>query len=181
MEDLGKIAHPYAVAAFNQAREEGDTEGWSNALGALALVVSDRHVKGLIASPGVDRSELAALLVDVTGQALGSPLKPTAENFVRVLADNRRLDVVADIAQAYEFERSRAERSSDVKIVSAFELSASEQDKLASSLRQRLGTEIKMSVDIDPALIGGVIIRSGDTVIDASISGRLQELARAVG
>lgn len=181
MEDNGKIAHPYAVAAFNQAREEGDTEGWSNVLATLAQVVSDRHAKGLIASPGVDKAQLAALLVDVTGQALGSPLKPTAANFVRILAEKHRLEVVPDIAQAYELERSRAEQRSDVKVVSAFELSDQEQDKLAKLLGKRLGTEIRMSVDIDPELIGGVIIRAGDTVIDSSVRGRLQELARAVG
>lgn len=180
MEDQGKIAYPYASAAFNQAREEKDTEGWSSVLRALAAVMRDPQVKGLVASPSVDRSELASFMIDVVGAAAGASLKDTARNFIRVLLDNGRLGAATEIAGAYEQARARAEQRSNVRVTSAFDLSEKEVKALAKSLGKRLGTEVQMNVDVDPELIGGVVIRAGDTVIDGSVRGRLQQLSRAV-
>jgi len=176
MESSTKTARPYAIAAFRQAQEEGDTGRWSAMLSLLGAVTADPAMRGLIANPKVKRSELASLIIDVCGDGLTE----SGRNFVRVLAENRRLGIVGDIAAAYEAERANAEKRNEVVVVSARELSAEQENTLTAAMTKRLGTRVDLSVQVDPALIGGVVIRSGDTVIDASVRGRLTQLRQAL-
>ena len=176
MEDNSKTARPYAIAAFKQALEEGRAQEWSQMLTLLAQVAADPTMAGLVANPKVKRGELAELIIDVCGDGLSD----TGRNFVRVLAENRRLDLVRDIAVAYEAERARSEKRSDVVVRSAYELSPAEQNAINVAMTRRLGTKVDLKVEVDPSLIGGVVIRSGDMVIDASVRGRLGQLAQSM-
>ncbi len=173
MADHGTIARPYAIAAFRQAREEDQVARWSEMLELLEAVIGDRLMRGLIASPKVRREQLAELIVEVCGDRLTD----SARNFVRLLAERRRLEVVPEIRRLFEAERKRAERRSEVHVISAFELPEEVRERIAAAMRERLGTDIDLSVEIDPALIGGAVVRAGDLVIDASIRGQLQQLA----
>jgi F-type H+-transporting ATPase subunit delta len=176
MESNTKTARPYAIAAFQQAQEEGDTGRWSDMLSLLATVAADPTMAGLVANPKVKRQQLAELIIDVCGDVLSE----TGRNFVRILAENRRLNIIREIAAAYEMERSRAERRSDVRVTSAFELSPAEQNAITVAMTKRFATKVDLSVEVDPALIGGIVIRSGDTVIDGSLRGQLAKLAQSV-
>ncbi|MFT5175742.1 MAG: F-type H+-transporting ATPase subunit delta [Gammaproteobacteria bacterium] len=176
MESNIKTARPYAIAAFKQAVDEGDSGRWSEMLALLASVTDDATMKGLIANPKVTRPQLAALIIDVCGDALTE----TGRNFVQVLAENQRLGITTDIVAAFELERARAERRSDVEVVSAYELSAAQQNDINVAMTRQLGTKIDISVAVDRELIGGVIIRCGDMVIDASFRGRLAQLAQTL-
>lgn len=176
MESNIKTARPYAIAAFKQAQQEGDTARWSQMLALLTQVASDATMKGLIKNPKAKRPEVAQLIIDVCGDRLSD----TGRNFVRVLAENRRLGTIKDIAATYESERARAERRSEVTVVSAYQLSPAEQNAITVSMTKRLGTKVDLSLEVDPGLIGGVVVRSGDTVIDASIRGRLNQLAQTL-
>ena len=176
MEIDTKTARPYAIAAFRQAQEEGDTGHWSRMLELLTTVTADPTMRGLLASPKVKRDELAALVIDVCGDGLSE----TGRNFVRVLAENRRLGIVDGIKSAYDAERARAEKRSDVLVTTAHALSPAEENVINVAMTKRLGTKVDLAVSVDPALIGGVVIRSGDMVIDASIRGRLQQLAQTL-
>ncbi len=176
MESDTKTARPYAIAAFRQAQDEGDTEAWSQMLSLLTSVTGDPTMKGLIANPKVKRAELADLVIDVCGDALSE----TGRNFLRVLAENRRLGNLPGIAAGYAEERARIEKRSDVEVTSAHELSPAEQNDINVAMTRRLGTKVDLSLAVDPSLIGGVVIRSGDMVIDASIRGRLNELRQTL-
>ena len=176
MESDTKTARPYAIAAFKQAQQEGDTQRWSQMMDLLTTVVSDPTVKGLLANPKVKRPELANLIIDVCGDRLTE----TGRNFVRILAENRRLDVMRDIASAFDLERARVEKRSDVTVTSAHALSPAEQNAINVAMTKRLGTKIDLSIEVNPELIGGVVIRSGDMVIDASIRGRLNQLRQTL-
>jgi F-type H+-transporting ATPase subunit delta len=77
----------------------------------------------------------------------------------------------------YEDARNREQGRSEVLVTSAFELEAKQIQMLTGALAKRLGREVQMSVEVDPELIGGVVIRAGDVVIDASVKGKLRELA----
>jgi F-type H+-transporting ATPase subunit delta len=107
-------------------------------------------------------------------------LSETGRNFVKVLAENQRLGIIGDIASAFESERARAERRSDVKVVAAYELTAAQQNDINVAMTRRLGTKVDISVTVDREIIGGVIIRCGDLVIDASVRGRLAQLAQTL-
>ncbi len=176
MESNSKTARPYAMAAFKQADEEGRIAEWAEMLDLLVVVVSDPVMKGLMSNPKVSSKQLADLVVDVCGEELSQ----TARNFVRILCENRRLSVMNDIARAYHAVRARQEKRSDVLVTSAFELSPAQQNVINVAMTRRLGTRVDLRVEIDPSLIGGVVIRAGDTVVDASLRGRLEQLAQSV-
>ena len=176
MESNSKTARPYAMAAFKQADVEGRIAEWAEMLDLLLVVVSDPLMNVQISNPKVSRKQLAELVVDVCGDALS----PTGRNFVRILCENRRLGVMRDITRAFHEVRARQEKRSDVVVTSAFELSPAQQNDINVVMTRRLGTRVDLRVEIDPGLIGGVVIRAGDTVIDASLRGRLEQLAQSV-
>lgn len=176
MSEAITTARPYAQAAFEEAQKLSDLKNWSEMLQSLAEAVTYPEVRTVIGSPRVARAQLGGLL----GDLLGGKLNQQQMNFVCVLAENQRLLVLPEIAAIFEALKSEAEKSVDVVVDSAFELSAAQQDKIASSLKKRMGREIKLSCKINKALLGGVVIRAGDKVIDGSARTRLNEMASAL-
>ena len=173
MAERATIARPYAKAAFEYARDAGAFAAWSQGLEAAAAIVSDPRVADLTMSPRWSAAELASLIVDVAA----ARLDPGMQNFVRVLAENRRLLVLPDIAAQYELLRAAVENTVEVDVVSAVALDAAQQAKLAAALTARLKRRVHMHNSVDAALLGGAIVRAGDLVIDGSLNGRLQRLA----
>ena len=176
MQDVSALARPYGMAAFKQAQEEGKVGEWSDMLRLLVLIMQDSTMLGLISNPKVDDQQLAELIIDVAGDGLSK----TGQNLVRVLAENERLGEMAAIQAIFEQERDRVEGRSHVQVTSAFALSDEQQKRIGESMSKRLGTEVDVSVTVDDSLIGGVIIRAGDTVIDASLRGRLSQLGQSL-
>lgn len=176
MAETSIIARPYGMAVFKQATEEGKVAEWAEMLGLLVSIVRDPTMAGLIASPRVNNEQLAALIIDVCGERLSK----TGQNLVRLLAENERLGATPEIARVFDEERAAAEGRSRVEVTSAFGLSADEQRSIEESMKKRLGTKVDVSVSVDDSLIGGVIIRAGDLVIDASFRGRLAQLGQAL-
>lgn len=176
MAEDSTIARPYALAAFKQAKQENNLTEWSDMIAFLAKVVSDRQMKGVLSSPKVKREQLADLIIDIGSDVLSK----TGANFVRVLAENKRLPYLPEIAEIYEVERAESEGRSQVEVHSAFELDEAQKNQISSTMSKRLGTEVSLSVKIDESLIGGVVIRAGDLVIDASLRGRMNRLANSL-
>ncbi len=176
MAEVSTIARPYALAAFKQAKEEKKLGEWSEMIEALALIVSDPLMKGLIANPGVKRDQLADLVIDVAGKALSD----TGKNFVRVLLEKNRLKYLPEVRRIFEEERAESEGRSKVEVTSAFDLNEEQKKNITSAMSKRLGTKVDLSVKVDDALIGGVVIRAGDLVIDASLRGRMSRLANTL-
>src|SRR5262245_14966263 len=173
MAERSTIARPYAKALFELALEDKKLDAWSQALAIGAAVVSDVRVKKLLASPLVTMDQLADLLIDIGGKAFDSE----GQNFIRVLASNRRLGLLPEIATLYERLKAEAERVTDVTVTSAAPLSEEQQREYAAALRKRLKTEVRLHCEVDPALVGGAILRANDLVIDGSLRGRLDRLA----
>ena len=176
MAEVSTVARPYALAAFKQAKEEKKLGEWSEMIEALALIVSDPLMKGLIANPRVKRDQLADLIIDVAGKSLSD----TGKNFVRVLLEKNRLKYLPEVRRIFEEERAESEGRSKVEVTSAFELNDDQKKKITSAMSKRLGTEVDLAVKVDDALIGGVVIRAGDLVIDASLRGRMSRLANTL-
>lgn len=176
MEDVSALARPYGLAAFKQAEEEGKVKEWSAMLELLTLIMQDATMRGLIANPKVNDQEVASVIIDVAGDGLSE----TGGNLVRVLAENERLAEMGGVAAVFEEERDRVEGRSHVEVTSAFALSNAQEKSISESMSKRLGTEVDVSVTVDKSLIGGVVIRAGDTVIDASLRGRLSQLGQTL-
>ena len=107
----------------------------------------------------------------------GKALSETGNNLVKVLAGAGRLTIIPEINKLYEQLRAEAEGVIEVGVTSAYELAPEQQATISKVMAKRLGRKVEITHEIDYSLIGGVVIRAGDTVIDASIRGRLKALA----
>lgn len=165
-------ARPYATAVFELASEAGEFGPWSGMLNLLKMVVSDPRMKTLLDNPTLKSDFLADFVLDVCGDHLTGE----GSNFVRVLAGAGRLPLVPQIAALYEQMRIEAEGVIEVEISSAYPLEEQDRQHIAAAMTKRLGKKITLTTTIDETLIGGVVIRAGDSVIDASVSGRLRQL-----
>ncbi len=171
------IARPYAQAAFERAREQGDLRHWSEMLALAAAVVSAPEMQALLGSSRLTRSRLADLVIEVCADGLDAE----GRNLIRLLAEYRRLGLLPEIASQYEALRAEAERSIEAEVLSARPLEPAQQERLAAALGKRLGREVRLQVKVDPTLLGGAIVRAGDLVIDGSVRGRLHKLAARMG
>ncbi len=176
MAELSTLARPYARAAFEYAREHDALDAWSEQLATAAAVVAEPGMAALLDNPSLTDTQQAQALWDVCGDALGA----AARNFVAILAANKRLALLPEIHSQFAEFKANQEKSVDVEVVSAFELDDATRDRLAEVLGRKLEREVKVSTSTDSDLLGGVLIRAGDLVIDGSVRGRLNKLAEAM-
>ncbi len=170
------LARPYARAAFEFARDRKQLASWSEGLRLLATLVSHPKLEALIRSVKFSSDQKAAILMDVSDGGLDAELA----KFLNVLALNDRLALLSDISHLFDNYRDKQEQSLEVDVESAFTLSATQRKALESSLKKALQRDVKLDVSVKKNLLGGVCIRTGDTVIDASVRGRLAQLSSAV-
>jgi len=175
MAEITTIARPYAEAAFKFARDAQALPAWSAALGRLASVLATDAARDLVGHPGVAADRIASVLAETAGGLDAQQL-----NFVRLLAANERLSALGEIASLFEGLRNEHEGVLEAAITSAFPIDRAQVDSIVATLSQRYGRQIKASVSVDPDLIGGVSIRIGDEVIDASVRGKLAHMASAL-
>ncbi|MFK8041531.1 F0F1 ATP synthase subunit delta [Congregibacter sp.] len=176
MAELSTLARPYARAAFEYANSESALSEWMTELQLVAAVVSDDAVQGLLGDPSLTTEKQAEAFVDLLGDELGESRK----RFLHVLAENRRLGLVPSILTQFTQLKAQREQSVDVEMVSPFEVPDAVRDRIAQALGKRLDREVVVSTSIDSSLLGGVLIRAGDLVIDGSVRGRLNKLAEAL-
>ena len=173
MADKLTIARPYARAAFEEAKQADALGSWSDALKVAAQVVTDERVANLLGNPHVTPAQLAQLFIDVGGRGLGEH----GANFVRTLAENGRLAYLPEISSLFEGMKDQAQGVADVTVTSAAPLDEATQQKLSTALEKRLKRKVRLHTELDPQLIGGAVIRTGDLVIDGSLSTRLARIA----
>jgi F-type H+-transporting ATPase subunit delta len=173
MADKTTIARPYARAAFEEARATKRLDPWSEALHVAAAVVGDPRVVDLLGNPHVTPAELAQLVGGIAGPKLGEQ----GGNFVRTLADNRRLSVLPQIAELFDTLKDAEQGVADVTVTSAAPLAARQREELSAALERRLKRSVRLHTATDPALIGGAVVQSGDLVIDGSLRTRLERIA----
>ena len=176
MAENSTIARPYAQAAFDIANEKSDLKSWSDMLQLIAAVAADDVMSDMISNPSIEREKVVEVIVDVCGDNLND----LAKNFVKVLAENGRLNIVTEIAQGYEEHRAEAEKTVEAEVTSAFPLSDAQIKSMTEALKKRLGREVTLNASIDETIVGGAIIRAGDLMIDGSVSGQLDKLATAL-
>src|SRR5579859_1613537 len=173
MADRLTIARPYARAAFEEAQERRSLPAWSRALRTGADVVKDPRVGELMGNPHVTPQQMADLLIGIAGDSLGAQ----GQNFLRTLADNHRLPYLPEIAAQFDSLKDAAEGVADVTVTSAAALNEAQRQKITLALGKRLKREVRLHCEVDPQLIGGAILRSGDLVIDGSLRSRLERIA----
>lgn len=167
------LARPYARAAFSLAREGGNAAAWTDALGFAARVAADPRVAQLLGNPQLAHADAVTLLSpDGAGEQFG--------NFLALLADNRRLAMLPEIAGLFAELRAEAERVVKAKVTSATDLPAEELATIKAALAKRFGRDVEVETAVDASLIGGAVIDAGDVVIDGSLRGKLTRLQSAL-
>ena len=176
MAEPSTVARPYAEAAFKLADEAGALGKWSEMLGALALVASDERVRAAMSDPNLSDDQVAGLFIAI----LAGKLSGEAENFVRVLAHNKRLELLRLIGEQFDALKNEREGVLEADVQSAFELSPAQVTELVQRLEKKTGRKVKAKVQIDKELIAGVRIVLGDKVIDGSARAQLGALEAAL-
>jgi len=176
MAEKSTLARPYAKAAFEYALEKGLLAAWSGQLATVALVATDEAMARALDNPALTGEQQARMLNDVCGDSTDRELK----NFVSTLSANKRLSLLPEIHKQFELYKANQEKAVDVEVISAFDLPEPTVNRLADMLGKKLERQVKVRTSTDNSLLGGVLIRAGDTVIDGSVRGRLNKLAEAM-
>lgn len=171
MAEMHTLARPYAKAVFAHASEQGQAENWSTSLAAVAALVDTPQMRPLLGHPAVTAEQLVGLCLDVAKQAPDG-----FEALLKLLASHHRLAVLPAITAAYEQLRADHEQRVAVSVSAASPLESAAKDKLVAALKQRLNREVDVSWAVDEDLLGGVLIKAGDLVIDGSVRGDVERL-----
>ncbi len=176
MAEISTVARPYSQAVFDLAQSQKKLAEWSIMLSFLSAVVNDPHMQSLISNTSIKKEQLTKLMDDICSDNVDE----SGRNLIKVLMENRRLNLVPEISKQFEKLRAEAEGTIEAELVSAFEVTDKQLDKITGALQKRLGRKVSLKSRVDEDLIGGAIVRAGDIVIDGSVSGRLENLSSAL-
>lgn len=172
MANLSNIARPYALAAFECARDQQQIAEWKAFLMSAATVSRQPSIQRLLNDP--ERTPKA--LYDLFNDVLVTIITDEQKNLVKLLAENKRLNVLPEIIDAFNAHVATYEKICTVRVVTAIAASEEFQQKIAKSLSIRTQREVKLHCEVDPGILGGAIIHIGDRVIDGSVRGKLTRL-----
>ncbi len=174
MSELSTLARPYAEAIFKRALESKSATEWSDMLSFLSVVIQDQEMKTVISNPKVGQEQLTSLVLEICQDQFNEE----GVNLLKLLIQNERLILAPEISELYESFKAEHEGYVDVEVFSAYALTKEDQKKFATTLKNKLNKNVNITTSIDKSLIGGFLARAGDKVIDGSIKGRLQQLAK---
>lgn len=176
MSELATLARPYASAVFKRAKETAAASKWSEQLAFLSTVMGSKEMSTLVGNPKVNKDKLTTLLLDISNGNIDNE----CVNFLKLLVQNNRLALLPDIAKLFEEQKAEDEGYIAVQVLTAFAFTKEAQQKFAATLEKTLSKKVHMNVTLDKSLIGGVLVRAGDRVIDGSVRGQLQNLQKAL-
>ncbi|MGQ0544646.1 MAG: F0F1 ATP synthase subunit delta [Betaproteobacteria bacterium] len=176
MAEPTTVARPYAEAAFKLADASGTLAKWSEMLAALALVAGDARVRAAVSDPHLSDAKAAGVFIAI----LAGRLSAEAENLLRVLAQNGRLELLPEIRVHFEALKNEREGVVEAEMHTAFELTDAQVAELVQRLEKKTGRKVRARVRLDKDLIGGVKLVLGDKVIDGSARALLAALETAL-
>lgn len=165
------VARRYAKALFDVTQSVGDPQAWVSALEAVASALSDPDLADTLRSPQLSTEQKMAAVTEAFPD-LPSELR----NLVWLLIQRRRLDILPGVAAAFSSLVDDMLGRTEAQVVTARTLSTDELMAIGDHLKVRTGRTVKLQTSTDPALIGGIVIRIGDELIDASVATRLERL-----
>ncbi len=171
MSDV-QAAKRYAQAAFGIARDSGAISQWRSDLGDLAAVLSDSAIALMIADSKLPLDRRLALVE----RALD--VSPMALNLAKLLVSKGRSDNARAVSEAFNRMADEHEGIAHARVTTAVQLAPDQLDAIAARLSQSFGKEVRAEAVVDPSIIGGIVVRVGDKLVDGSIRGRLKQLRR---
>jgi F-type H+-transporting ATPase subunit delta len=173
---MDELARVYARSLFEVALEQGKLDVLREQLGQFADAISDnRQLAVFFFSPYFSTAEKQEALARVLDGADESFL-----NFLNLLIENHRMPVIFRIRQQYERLWEEENRMLPVEITSAVALDEKTTEDLGRTIGERAGRRVTLAAHVDPDILGGIIVRVGNSILDASIRNRLEQLRRQV-
>ncbi len=173
MAETATIARPYAKAVFEAAREHGDFGVWTDALATAAGLAADPRVATAFTSPKLGVADFVRFFDGLATDGAAERWR----SFIRVLAENKRLAALPQIASQFEALRETYENEIAVELTAAAPMSDAQTEQMRRALEQRLKRRVRIGTAVDERILGGAVIRAGDLVIDGSLTGRLKRMA----
>ena len=165
-------ARRYAEAAFEIAQRDDSIDAWRRELEAAAAVVGDERVARYLSNPAVPLAERAALVEKALGKAVSRPVL----NLVLLQLRRGRIEELPQVAAEFRRLDNARQGITEASATAAAELTPAEVEAITRRLEQLTGGRVELDVQVDPSLLGGVVVRVGDRLIDGSVRGRLERL-----
>ena len=170
----GASARRYAQAAFELALEKDELETWSDDLGYLAQAMETQEFSEVLDAPQVTVAQKITLI----DETVGGYINPLTRNLLALLASRNSAGLLTDTLDAFQ-EMLDAHRGIErAELTSAIPLSTEQQSKIEAMLTEMVGKDISLTVRVDPVILGGIVARVGDRVIDGSTRTKLEGLRR---
>jgi len=173
MAEYTTSARPYARAVYALATETSSVKSWGEALALMAAVASDASMQELLDQPQLSKEQKGELMLKV----LSDKLNQQQQNLIRLMAENGRLRALPEVAHQFAIYRAEAEGKGEAEVISALALTGKQEQAITETLKSKLGRDVSITTKTDESLIGGVIIKAGDTIIDGSMKSQLESLA----
>lgn len=169
MADALSIARPYAKAAFEAAKAQHQLSQWSAVLKNLAIASQEKQMQLVLKNPNISKEkscELLSVFADDKG----------VQNFLRLLAEKKRLMLLPEVSHVYETMLAKESGYLALTVTSAFEMTAEQQKQTEEKLSKQFNSAVKIEFKVDATVIGGMLVRSENWVMDATILGQLNRL-----
>ncbi|WP_349362990.1 MAG: F0F1 ATP synthase subunit delta [Roseitalea porphyridii] len=178
LSPTSSVADRYARSLHELAAEAGKVDAVEAALGDFETLISESaELKRLIESPVFSADEQAAAMDAILAKA---KMEPLASNFMHVVARNRRLFALPAMIRAFRDIAARERGEVTAEVTSAAELNATQEKQLKATLKEVAGKDVKLSVTVDPSILGGLIVKLGSRQIDTSLKTKLSSLKLAL-
>jgi F-type H+-transporting ATPase subunit delta len=176
---ISNISKRYARAFFEIAEEEKKLEQYYNELCEFSSIVKgNKDLEGFLANPIFEQDVKKKVLEKIIGKLA---LSPMTINFLKLLTDKNRIDVLPDIETCYRLLMDETLRKVRVTLKTAFPLSGDMQKYIIENLKKMTGQEIEVTMEDDKSLLGGIVIGVGDTLYDGSIKNQLNNMRNLLG
>jgi F-type H+-transporting ATPase subunit delta len=170
------VARVYATALFQAAGEAGQTEAVRSDLGDFAAAMTEsKALAGALDDPQVQGKEKLRVVQKLTGD--GNML---VRNTLRLMLDKGRIALVPEVSRQYDTLAAEAARLIDVEVTSAVPLDEQTEESIVKRIESATGRTVRLSKNVEPEVIGGLVVRVGDVVLDASLRARVDQLRERI-
>ncbi|MEM1243528.1 MAG: F0F1 ATP synthase subunit delta [Pseudomonadota bacterium] len=166
------LARPYAKGAFTVAKARGDMNEWMDLMQYAAALVAEKRIAFILNHPEITQEKKINLFIELCKDKLDA----YREKFLRLLGDYKRLRILPEISELFMQYVKKDEKHTNIKVITAFAIDDAQTKKIEASLAQRLQHDVSLDIEVDPKLIGGMLIKAGDLVIDGSVRSQLAKL-----
>ena len=174
--ELVTIAKPYASAVFEIAQQDKSHNDWKAVLEAAASLVIDEQLQGYLASPNATKQDKGETIQKLVASVINRKLATKENEFLSLILDNNRTEALPSILSLFEDQANAFDEAKAFQVISAYKLTAAEEKSIVASLSEKYNASVSIETTIDETLIGGLIIKLGDKVIDMSVKARTDEL-----